>query len=51
MDKQCDKGKNQTNEKHRTLIYEEDFEYPASIQDCGGLPLDSAATYSIFCNK
>ncbi|KAH0776624.1 hypothetical protein KY290_008035 [Solanum tuberosum] len=51
MDKQCDKGKKQTNDRHRTLIDEEDVEYPTPTQDCGGLPLDSsiiAATVEDF---
>ncbi|WMV42664.1 hypothetical protein MTR67_036049 [Solanum verrucosum] len=42
MDKQCDKGKKQTNERHMTLIDEEDVEYPTPTQDCGGLSLDSS---------
>ncbi|KAH0640322.1 hypothetical protein KY285_036908 [Solanum tuberosum] len=51
MDKQCDKGKKQTNERHKTLIDEEDVEYPTPTQDCGGLPLDCspvAATVEDF---
>ncbi|KAH0641173.1 hypothetical protein KY290_037302 [Solanum tuberosum] len=51
MDEQCDKEKRQTNEKHKTLIDEEDVEYPTPTQDCGGLPLDSsliAATVEDF---
>ncbi|KAG5591722.1 hypothetical protein H5410_042236 [Solanum commersonii] len=42
MDKQCDKGKKQTNKRHMTLINEEDVEYPTPTQDCGGLSLDSS---------
>ncbi|KAH0655793.1 hypothetical protein KY285_030675 [Solanum tuberosum] len=51
MDKKCDKGKKQTNERHKTLIDEEDVKYPTPTQDCGGLPLDCspvAATVEDF---
>uniref|UniRef100_M1DRI1 Uncharacterized protein n=1 Tax=Solanum tuberosum TaxID=4113 RepID=M1DRI1_SOLTU len=51
MDEHCDKEKRQTNERHKTLIDEEDVEYPAPTQDCEGLPLDSspiAATVEDF---
>ncbi|KAG5587335.1 hypothetical protein H5410_047769 [Solanum commersonii] len=51
MDEQCDKEKRQTNKRHKTLIDEEDVEYPTLTQDYVGLPLDSsliAATVEDF---